>query len=544
MIRSLLWQRYVSNFAFIELQKIAKHQQRFANFIEICDHVAFKLYNDDYTKSFIQSIATIDGEATPLFSILQSLQLVSLTSICHSLVTVLDEGVSFDGLLDSLVYNDLLTTEDKLLLSSTGLRKINPTSNVSLTQEQINYLLTKLQELHPPVIKLSLNHILTNFAEVLDKYFTFKENKLTCNYTSFNDREIAVLTERNHNLFLKLPQPDSSIACKYHFKVVYSDIFSTDKLLNLQFYSTASTQASAKLFLELNSANQNHQTIRQALVASLLPQDAYYNVKLTELLEQVAVNQTTNNEQLQPGNKIQNRNGSSSVNHLQNYFISAFHQSAAIGRNKSQWLTHTFNDIAMTMVLNTADITKVHSLGLLPYVIPIASVKFLNRQFYDKTFLYKWPNDIYINDSKVLGMISEVFSQSLILGLGLNVFEATHELIIDSANNLERSVAYCIEAQHPLQQCNFEQRINLLTLLQAQLLHFLLEDLPHLNDLASLSTAFSYYQQNDLLIDTVTEQHYLFRGFTSEGFIKLWVEATQEEIIITTSDLKLRKVTT
>ncbi|QNQ82034.1 biotin--[acetyl-CoA-carboxylase] ligase [Lactobacillus sp. PV012] len=60
-------------------------------------------------------------------------------------------------------------------------------------------------------------------------------------------------------------------------------------------------------------------------------------------------------------------------------------------------------------------------IGLLTPYIAIKLVEVLKKYFPKKTFFLKWVNDIYFNNKKIGGILTENLNNGLIIGVGINV---------------------------------------------------------------------------------------------------------------------------
>ncbi|MED7788724.1 biotin--[acetyl-CoA-carboxylase] ligase [Francisella sp. 19X1-34] len=105
-----------------------------------------------------------------------------------------------------------------------------------------------------------------------------------------------------------------------------------------------------------------------------------------------------------------------------NTVIITEHQTDGFGRFNRKWISPFGKNIYCTLVeIVDLDISKLNGLSL---VIAISIAKVLNRL--DLNAQLKWPNDIYINDKKIGGVIINISAEmndraKLFIGFGLNV---------------------------------------------------------------------------------------------------------------------------
>ncbi|BCD91130.1 bifunctional ligase/repressor BirA [Francisella halioticida] len=114
---------------------------------------------------------------------------------------------------------------------------------------------------------------------------------------------------------------------------------------------------------------------------------------------------------------IENQNSFSS-----NAVFIAEHQTDGFGRFNRKWISPFGKNIYCTLLeIVDLDISKLNGLSL---VIAISITKILNRL--DLNVKLKWPNDIYIDDKKIGGVIINISAEindqaKLFIGFGLNV---------------------------------------------------------------------------------------------------------------------------
>ena len=110
--------------------------------------------------------------------------------------------------------------------------------------------------------------------------------------------------------------------------------------------------------------------------------------------------------------------------------IAAEFQSAGRGR-----LTRSFDAPPSTALLFSLYIQPKRvqeDWGWLPLIAGVSVAQTLSKY----GARVKWPNDILINDKKVSGLIAEVVGDGVVIGIGINVAMAHHDLPVPTATSL------------------------------------------------------------------------------------------------------------
>ena len=115
------------------------------------------------------------------------------------------------------------------------------------------------------------------------------------------------------------------------------------------------------------------------------------------------------------------KNNYESLNNLT--FVSADYQIKGRGRNERKWFSSKGENLLFSILIKENITLKEPGLYSIYCIVEIA--KYLEKIGL-KNVLIKWPNDIYVNDKKILGVLSEgkyLGSNLLyvIVGIGLNV---------------------------------------------------------------------------------------------------------------------------
>ncbi len=99
-------------------------------------------------------------------------------------------------------------------------------------------------------------------------------------------------------------------------------------------------------------------------------------------------------------------------------------QTAGIGSRDNQWYSqegNLFLSFALPLTALPKDL-KLESASI--YFSWL--VKETLKEFGSEVFL-KWPNDLYLNEDKIGGMITNIVNNTLICGLGLNLQKSTND---------------------------------------------------------------------------------------------------------------------
>jgi BirA family transcriptional regulator, biotin operon repressor / biotin---[acetyl-CoA-carboxylase] ligase len=117
------------------------------------------------------------------------------------------------------------------------------------------------------------------------------------------------------------------------------------------------------------------------------------------------------------------------------------------GRLDRKWFSNPFENIMMSVVLNT-DLSG-NRVFYLTMAVSVALVNAVKRIAGLNSFI-KWPNDIYINNKKTAGILTEIRSvekiKYAIIGIGINVNSDISLLpeIRDNATSLKNEAGRCI----------------------------------------------------------------------------------------------------
>lgn len=100
-------------------------------------------------------------------------------------------------------------------------------------------------------------------------------------------------------------------------------------------------------------------------------------------------------------------------------------QTAGRGRRGNAWSSPPNRDLLFSMVLHPPSNLQAQQLGRLPHLIAVAICRAIEEICPVIVAKLKWPNDVYIRDQKVAGILVENTSNSgqshSIAGVGINV---------------------------------------------------------------------------------------------------------------------------
>ena len=100
-------------------------------------------------------------------------------------------------------------------------------------------------------------------------------------------------------------------------------------------------------------------------------------------------------------------------------FVSTDYQSNGKGRNDRQWFANEKENLLFSLLIKSEEIVKEGSFVSLIAAVSVAQVL---EQYGLSHVEIKWPNDIYVNDKKIVGILLEgQVPNYLVIGVGINV---------------------------------------------------------------------------------------------------------------------------
>ncbi|MBN1970202.1 MAG: biotin--[acetyl-CoA-carboxylase] ligase [Candidatus Delongbacteria bacterium] len=104
-------------------------------------------------------------------------------------------------------------------------------------------------------------------------------------------------------------------------------------------------------------------------------------------------------------------------------------QTAGRGRYNRRWEGCKDKSIFLSLLLKNID--NPYTGVRLTFAFSLAIGKFLEKYIDKNIIQYKWPNDILINNKKICGILCEFSGASLVIGIGVNVYNFDHSDEID-----------------------------------------------------------------------------------------------------------------
>lgn len=109
-------------------------------------------------------------------------------------------------------------------------------------------------------------------------------------------------------------------------------------------------------------------------------------------------------------------------------FVSADYQSAGHGRNNRNWKSENGSNLLFSLlILDRELISLFKSIS----IISAYSIIEVLKEYEISNCFIKWPNDIYVNDKKICGILLKAVTKNeiecLIIGIGLNVNQKVFE---------------------------------------------------------------------------------------------------------------------
>lgn len=110
------------------------------------------------------------------------------------------------------------------------------------------------------------------------------------------------------------------------------------------------------------------------------------------------------------------------------FVVWAKEQTAGRGHGRNTWESEPDKNLTFSLLLKPVFVSPEHQF-LLTQIVSLAIVEVLKEILPDETITIKWPNDIYIDNNKVAGILIQNFIKGQhidysIVGIGLNVNQA------------------------------------------------------------------------------------------------------------------------
>lgn len=116
-------------------------------------------------------------------------------------------------------------------------------------------------------------------------------------------------------------------------------------------------------------------------------------------------------------------------------FVTTDYQSSGKGRNDRLWTSKKGENLMFSLLIKDTSLLKKYSALS---IISAAEVAILLESYGIKNVSIKWPNDVYVNDEKICGILLEgQILEYLVIGVGLNVNQK------EFPNDLRRPATSC-----------------------------------------------------------------------------------------------------
>ena len=100
-------------------------------------------------------------------------------------------------------------------------------------------------------------------------------------------------------------------------------------------------------------------------------------------------------------------------------FVSSDYQSSGKGRYERKWISPKGENLLFSLLIKNKDIISYG--GFLSLVTAVSTSELLTKYGFNNVSI-KWPNDVYISDKKVCGILLEgQMPEYIVIGVGINV---------------------------------------------------------------------------------------------------------------------------
>jgi BirA family biotin operon repressor/biotin-[acetyl-CoA-carboxylase] ligase len=193
-------------------------------------------------------------------------------------------------------------------------------------------------------------------------------------------------------------------------------------------------------------------------------------------------------------------------------------QTAGRGQRGANWQSESGSNLLMSIILKH-DNLSVDRQFLLTQVASLAVVDLLGK--IGLLAHIKWPNDIYVGDRKICGMLIEnnlsgTVIRSSIIGIGLNVNQSYFDLTTATSIKLEKGQSY------PLQEILFSF-IGSFNLFYDQLISSRIQEIENLYKIKLLG-----FEQKRMFKDETGEFLGIIRGVDSNGKLRMEVNGVEQ----------------
>lgn len=121
---------------------------------------------------------------------------------------------------------------------------------------------------------------------------------------------------------------------------------------------------------------------------------------------------------------------------LENYDTAiAKNQTEGRGRRGNSWVSKE-GAALFSFVLKEDPGIQMDDYRKLPLVVGVAVLRAL-KEFINLEYMFKWTNDIYVEDKKISGILVEKINENFIIGIGVNVNNLDFGEVSDSATSMK-----------------------------------------------------------------------------------------------------------
>jgi BirA family biotin operon repressor/biotin-[acetyl-CoA-carboxylase] ligase len=201
--------------------------------------------------------------------------------------------------------------------------------------------------------------------------------------------------------------------------------------------------------------------------------------------------------------------------------IMAVEQSSGRGQKNNSWISEPGKNLTFSIILDTAFL-PLHQQFSLNQTVSLGILDFLQKGYQVPAFI-KWPNDLYIEDRKIGGILIENIiignrHKHSVIGIGLNINQKTFPKNLDRATSLCLFTDQALDLRVCLKQIliSIENRLDQLISTQS----FLLEEdyQSHLLGKGQLR----YFRHHDRIFQgTIT-------GVNRQGELKILIQGKEE----------------
>ncbi|MES2616516.1 MAG: biotin--[acetyl-CoA-carboxylase] ligase [Bacteroidota bacterium] len=195
--------------------------------------------------------------------------------------------------------------------------------------------------------------------------------------------------------------------------------------------------------------------------------------------------------------------------------VIADHQTSGRGQRNNEWTSHPNENLTFSVILHAVTNTRTHPFNL-NKCITLGLHHFITNALPNHEVKIKWPNDIYVNNEKIAGILIEnnYMGQQLqasVVGIGLNVNQSFQNLSHLKATSFK-----------DLQGFDYDRPLVFRLLLEALDNYFLKLDADQTEAINNLfnSNLLGYGVENAFTDNALTEK-YIIKGCDEEGRILL-----------------------